>query len=317
MTRWVALVVGLSGLTACTKDNPLWGLGDGEADSGSTTGVDTATTAGSTSTATVTASSGNSTTTGTSSGGSSAGSGSTGSIEIAPPLDCGELDADVVAYYRFETIDDMPMVDETGNHNGIMWMDNDPDQDPGPTGCGNAFVGGDMIAGQVADSADFDLERGSIDFWVRPPAPTATQRALVSRDNQGNGPGHLTIMLSTVTTDGTPRDGHLVVRHQDGVSVARCSVAPLPPGMWAHVGYNFGPNGVELFIDGVLQQTDGIAEVPGNDLPCDGIGGGGVVTDNDLFVGGSELNGSLGFFYRDGGALDEVRISAVRRDFGS
>jgi hypothetical protein len=109
-----------------------------------------------------------------------------------------------------------------------------------------------------------------------------------------------------------------------------CSEEPLPPQTWVHVGYNFGLPSMELFIDGVLQETVGQPIVPGAGIPtCDGMSNngddgpfaGGLETPLPWYIGAAALNSNkmnqTPTSYMSGGALDEFRISSVRRDFSA
>lgn len=335
VSRGVA-IAALALLAGCARDNPRYGIAD--AGSGSSA---TSASGGGTSTTRGGGSAGGSSgdvdgTTGLDSSGtsgwssSSAGSSSSSSGEVEPACP-SEVGDDVVAHYRFEDPGDL-WVDSVGGYNAEL-VSGGAQSVPGPRGCGDALgVGGEMAA-RVPDANVFDLPVGSIDFWVRATDMDDTV-PILSRDAQGAATEHLTIFLSSVTDGGgDPSARHLVVRHQsEGTAAAVCSEDPLPGGEWVHVAYNFGPPRMELFIDGVLQESEAEPSVPGGGIPaCDGR-----TNDPDLagdpppFVGG--LQTALPWFiaasaqsqgkadqtptaFMAGGALDEIRISAVRRDF--
>lgn len=225
-----------------------------------------------------------------------------------------------------------PWIDDTGVHDGALFS-GAAESVAGPIGCGRALGVTAGMAGVVEDAPAFDLALGSIDFWVLAPDVEDTV-PLLSRDALGADTEHVTIFLSRTEDevgDGDAR--HLIVRHQSmETAAAVCSEVPLPVGVWVHVAYNFGPPRMELFIDGVLQESGDIPTVPGGGIPaCDGR-----TNDPDLagdpppFVGGIQT--TLPWFiaataqgtdkvtqqpqtFMAGGALDEIRISSVRRNF--
>lgn len=238
-----------------------------------------------------------------------------------------------MARYRFGK-PAQPWLDETGAHDGATYSGM-PGTVAGPVGCGDALGVGPGLAGVVEDAPAFDLALGSIDFWVRAPATDETI-PLLSRDASEAESEHLTFFLSGVETEqGTAAWGHLVVRHQSmSTAAALCSEDALPVDDWVHVAYNFGPPHMELYIDGVLQESDDTPVVPGGGIPaCDGITNDPEVAGDPVpFVGGMQT--SLPWFiaataqgsnkvppepsaHMGGGALDEIRISAVRRNFAA
>ena len=249
------------------------------------------------------------------SGGASTG----GSPTVAPALGCDAFDEWTLAYYRFEQIETEPIADELEAHPGSMYNDGSAVASLGPSRCvGSAFQGGMGVAGLVPNDSAFQLEAGSIDLWVRPPSPTMNSQAFLSRDSQGSGPGHLAILYASV--DGT--QGHLVVRLQrDGQTAARCSESPLTVGLWTHVEINFGPPNLELYIDGALQESSQSADIPNSSVPCDAPMSSGLGPDNVWVIGGATLsrpdNSTTpnSMYYLLGGAVDEIRISSVRRSY--
>ncbi len=232
---------------------------------------------------------------------------STGVTEPCPTT----ADADTVALYRFDS--DEAFLDDVGTVDGV-WRDGIPTLVPGPLGCGLAvqFAGG--LDALVPHDAVFDLSEGSIDFWLRAPADPMPM-GVISRDALDQVfDGHLTAWYV---------EGRIVVRNQSTMlSQTICSDGALPAETWVHVGINFGPPGLELYIDGEAQ--DGVGEVfigmsPTNcvdeDLVTVGIAG----NTNPLIVGASLSMSMKGMIDEvlplEDGALDELRVSSVRRDF--
>ena len=240
-------------------------------------------------------------------------------------------DDGVVARYRFDE-PTIPWADDVGGHDGAT-ANGQPGSVPGPFGCGDALDVAPGLAGVVEDAPAFDLASGSIDFWVMAPAIEDTV-PLLSRDALDSDSEHVTFFLSrTENEEGDGEARHLVVRHQSmGTGAAVCSELPLPVGVWVHVAYNFGPPRMELFIDGVPQESIDSPTVPGGGIPaCDGrTNDEKLAEDPPPFVGGiaTELPWFIAATAQDtdklmqaptafmaGGALDEIRISSVRRNF--
>ena len=323
-------------LAGCARDNPLFGIaeagtGSSSNSSASSAGTSTSTTGSSTSAGTSSGIADGTTGPGSSES-SSAGmsSSSTGSARPSCPYDVGD---DVVAHFRFE--EPQLWADDVGNHHGQL-VSGMAESVLGPHGCGDALGVTAGMAGTVDDAPQFDLSEGSIDLWVLAPAHGDTV-AVLSRDALGAASEHLTFFLSSVAdTEGLVSTGHLVVRHQSiDTAAAVCSEDPLPAGAWVHVAYNFGPPGMELYIDGVLQESADEPTVPGGGIPaCDGRSNdpklvkdpppfvGGLVTELPWFIAASAHELPKGAdpapsAFMSGGALDELRISSVRRDFAT
>lgn len=102
-----------------------------------------------------------------------------------------------------------------------------------------------------------------------------------------------------------------------------------------HVADNFGPPGMELHIDGALQESTDEPDATGGGIPAgDGRSNDPeLVADPRLFVGGLDTDMPLFIAataqglpksptqlpptFMDAGALDEIRISSVRRNFAN
>jgi len=228
---------------------------------------------------------------------------------------CGGADRDTVALYRFDSPGDL--TDSAGAHDGAL-VGAPLEATPGPPGCGMAaaFPAAGQSFIEVADSGDFDLEEGSVDLLVRAP-PAGMERGLFSRDAAGQTqPGHITAVIDA--------SGRFVARLESAVGDAVvCSNQVAVAGQWHHLAINLGPPRAELFLDGVRGTTqqpvvilvdqnfncntkhdEGIA---GNDQPWV------LGADNSLSADG-ETGDARSFFA--GGAIDQVRVSRVRRDFG-
>jgi hypothetical protein len=124
---------------------------------------------------------------------------------------------------------------------------------------------------------------------------------------------HLSVWL-------TP-DRTVTVRLQGATQLATmCSEDALALGQWVHVGFNFGAAGSELWVDHKLATRTGDPRIETVVPECGGTTPDGIAGNEQPWVlgfdtsrSGDVLDGLLQHF--DGGALDALQISPVRRDF--
>jgi hypothetical protein len=184
----------------------------------------------------------------------------------------------------------------------------------GPEGCGTAlgFDNASLMA-EILNMPAWDLDAGSVDFWVRMPNVAGTYGVL-GRDQVGTDlPGHLSFWI-------TP-DSTITARLQGAtVHATHCTDRALAPGQWAHVGFNFGPPGSELYVDGQLATRTGDSRVETVVPECGGTTSEGIAGNEQPWILGFDtsrlgdgLEGLLSHF--TGGAIDAFQISAARRDF--
>jgi hypothetical protein len=222
------------------------------------------------------------------------------------------LDPGTVALYDFEGTIDATVADRTGRHPGSV-RGGAAMLEPGPLGCGSALTIRDQFYVYVPDSPDWVIAEGSVDFWVRLPAvlPQVTM-AVLSRDAHYTTDGEITVYIDT--------DGTIVGRLQRGNATAvRCSTRPAQPGKWTKVGFNFGPSGTALYVDGELGTGARFLNfIMGS---CGTDANGGLNANGYPLVIGASLDRAddartdeLTFFLV-GGAVDDVRISNVQRVF--
>lgn len=232
----------------------------------------------------------------------------------ANPFRCSPPDDDTVFLLSF---DDESAADAIGGNDGSIvgepqWID-------GPLGCGRAirFPLGGTTHVEIPDSMDWHLGEGSVDFWFLREMTSSGAAGLLGRDRDEFGNGHFSVLLSN--------SDELFVRLRNAaeMEIASCSER-LTRGEWHHVGINFGPQGLELWVDGEVTMRTGLGELTDSverlQLTC---GGGGTIAIRpadvlDWVVGASALHatapGEWSDFF-DAGAIDELRISAIRRDF--
>jgi hypothetical protein len=235
--------------------------------------------------------------------------------QAAQPEGCSNdsvLDGNTLAFYDFESVLGTTVPDRTGQHVGEL-RGGAAMLESGPGGCGSALDIHDKLYVYIPDAPDWQIPEGSVDLWVKLPTtlPNATM-AVISRDAHFTTNGDFTIY---VTSDGTIV-GRLQRPQATGI---RCSTRPAQPGVWTRVGFNFGPQGTALYVNGELgtdtRYLDFVTASCGTDTA------GGLDGNHYPFVIGASLDradaantDSLTFFLA-GGAVDDVRISNVRRAY--
>jgi len=234
-----------------------------------------------------------------------------------PPPCASAPDPDTVALLTFEGSGNT-VSDATGKHPGAV-VGSGVARVPGQAGCGKAVAFPNAITDYVTipDSPDWDLTQGSVDFWVRIDTPSpAGFRGIVSRDaNQQALPGHFTVFQLC--------DGGLAVRLQKDLNDrdVRCST-PVSLGVWHHVGVNFGPGGLALYIDGVEATRSETLKSCTFQLQCGTSGDQGLAGNDNPWVLGASSSGSVEgqatpVVYPFDGAIDSFRVSSVRRAFAA
>jgi hypothetical protein len=222
---------------------------------------------------------------------------------------------ETVALYEFENDPPGFVIRDTAGHQDGVVLNGTSELGAGPTGCGRAFeLGTDTRYITLPDFPGWDLRAGSIDFWFRVPGTFSGALGILSRDMLGTDtPGYISFWLAP--------DRTVVARLQapEGSST-RCSATALANGAWAKVGFNFGPEGTELSVNGELAARTGDSGVPTVVPLCN--------TDTTGGIFGNDLPWALGFdsaratgplqgldLHFSGGAIDAFRVSNVRRKF--
>jgi hypothetical protein len=221
------------------------------------------------------------------------------------------LDANTVALYDFENVVGTTVPDRTGRHTGELR--GAAVLEPGPAACGSALQIRNDSYVYIAPDPAWQLSEGSVDFWVKLPNPLpGTTMAIISRDAHFTTGGDFTVYVAA--------DGTIAARLQRGQATAvRCSTQPVPPGKWTKVGFNFGPQGTALYVDGA--QGAGTKFLDFIMAPCGTDATGGLTGNDYEFVIGASLDRADAAsvegltFFLNGGAVDDVRISSVRRAF--
>jgi len=103
----------------------------------------------------------------------------------------------------------------------------------------------------LAHSNDYELTDGTVQLWFNADTPAnGDLQHLFSKDSQGNdGGGHLSIYLNA--------SGNLEVRLQSALAdYYVMSPSAVNAGVWHHVAFSFGTDGMTLYLDGEIVATD-------------------------------------------------------------
>jgi hypothetical protein len=230
------------------------------------------------------------------------GEGGTESTGGGSPVCAAWADGDTVALYTFDGDYGSPgtVTDAAAQLDGEIVGDGIKHVE-GREGCGRALVfsgeGGHVLIPAAAELES--LEQGTIDFWLR--IDGKGEQGVLSRDaaNQRE-PGHLTILVTA--------ERRIRVRLQDssdnGGAEHEMISERVERNEWHHVAVCFGPPELALYLDGEQQDAEGTSI---------GIAG----NNNPLVLGGASWGSPEGkaepVVLPLHGALDSVRISAVRR----
>ncbi len=224
----------------------------------------------------------------------------------------GWISNGVIAEYSMTVNANGDVDDLVGSHTGTL--DGPPEETLGVCGTGLKFGNGARVV--IADSIDWELSEGSIDFWAFFPAlPPLFSEGVVSRDAIRLGlPGHISF--------GRSNDGRVAVRIQDGDDAVVCSNAAVATEQWVHIGVNFGPPDLEMYVDGVAQSGVGTLPVTQfNSITCNTPMPRGLTGNaNPWVIGTASMHSDEGSadpatLPFDSGGVDEFRISIQRRDF--
>ena len=150
---------------------------------------------------------------------------------------------------------------------------------------------------EIAHSADYLLDEGTVTLWARIDALGA-QEGLFSKDSNGfDTGGHLRISVQP--------GGDVEVRLQSTTTNFFVNSAPISATTWFHVAFSWGPDGMALSIDGGVPVTDpytgGLGTTSGGAGNFEPIAlGAGTTLSDDLLVTPTD--------WHFNGYLDDVRI---------
>ncbi|MFB3105360.1 MAG: LamG-like jellyroll fold domain-containing protein, partial [Pseudomonadales bacterium] len=151
---------------------------------------------------------------------------------------------------------------------------------------------------EIAHDASYLLDDGTIQFWFNTSDVTQTA-GLFSKDSSGNDTGgHVSIELNAAS--------HVTVRLQSTTtSYTIESTTALTPGEWHHVAFTFGSGGMQLYVDGELEATNGYTGGLGT------TSGGSGNAEPIALGAGTQTSGNLvttGTYRHFDGLIDEVAI---------
>lgn len=216
-----------------------------------------------------------------------------------------EVDADTLALYRCDDYNsNAELWDSTENYNGTFKAAGHPSYNLTDMKLGVAalnFTSGDYI--QQPTLLDTSEAEGTMEFWFKPAAKLTAASAgnqwLLSKYNEVAGTGKTTNLA--FYKDGSYRDGRICFRVSNGTnSYYACSVTNEWDPVWHHVAGTWGSRGMELWINGTLENSSVFTGHMGN----------GVAKDFQI---GRYWNNAFYF----SGQMDEIRVSDVQRKFGN
>jgi hypothetical protein len=227
-----------------------------------------------------------------------------------PPCSPSPVEDDVIALFTFDDIEGATSTfDSISGREGRV-LDGPAQSVPGVGGCATAYYLPEGNAGAVivADSPDWELPEGSLDFWFLAGDATTPPNGLFGRDARfEDDPGHIRMYQNT--------GYRLRARLQQGdtdAGDANIASPALARETWHHVGVNWGAGGFELWVDGVREDSSATDQygIDGNDNPWV------IGASNNNSANGSDPPTNLNYESEDV-AIDHFRISSVRRDFSS
>ena len=156
-------------------------------------------------------------------------------------------------------------IDETSNNHDAIYQG---DSTSGVTGAiassddtAATFDGsGDYV--EIPASTDFQLPEGTITLWFNT-SDLSTTQTLISRDSSNfDGGGHLNITIDT--------NGQIDVRHQTSSTshYIDSGTTTVATGEWHQLSYSWGADGMKLYIDDQLVDSDPtVLTLEGNNEP--------------------------------------------------
>jgi len=212
--------------------------------------------------------------------------------------------SETVALYCFENHDRAydVVVDSTGNHDAKI-VSTKTRSVLGPTCCGLALRFSETNYSsyiEIPDSPDWDLDEGSLSFWLRSSACLVNDQiqGLISRASiDREETGHLGLILLDDCN-------WAAFFSENGKTVEVRADRSLTPGKWSHINLNFGPPTLELYLNGELIAEKEVAVgTSGNRNPWV------IGADSRETKPGT---GSPPAHFLTGAAIDLLRISSAR-----
>lgn len=203
---------------------------------------------------------------------------------------------ELISHWKLDEGSGNTAFDETDNANDGT-LNNNPQWVGGQMSGALSFDGTDDYV-EIPHIDDYLLDNGTIAFWFWVDELNSYQ-GLLSKDSYGfdNG-GHMAIFV-----DGA---GILKAGLQSTNTSYFVSSDPVSTGEWHHLGFTFGSDGLQLYIDGIHESSNNSVTI--------GLGStsGGSGNEEPIALGALTLNSGdlqitpLDFFLN--GKLDDVRI---------
>ncbi|MCH7550574.1 MAG: LamG domain-containing protein, partial [Proteobacteria bacterium] len=152
-----------------------------------------------------------------------------------------------IAYWQMNETTGTTLVDTAGNHTGTYRFGAESESTVGGVGAGAGDFDGKNDRIEIPHSADMELSSGSITVWFNSD-DVDDKQSLFSKDSSGfdNG-GHLTAFVD---------DGMVKIRLQSGDDSYWVDGGSLTDNSWSQITFNWGPGGMELYVDGQLVDTN-------------------------------------------------------------
>ena len=152
-----------------------------------------------------------------------------------------------IAYWQFNETSGTTLVDTSGNHDGTYLRGAESETDKHGIGAGAGDFDGKNDRIEIPHPADMELSSGSITVWFNSD-DVDDKQSLFSKDSSSfdNG-GHLTAFVD---------DGMVKIRLQSGDDSYWVDGGSLTDNSWSQITFNWGPGGMELYVDGQLVDTN-------------------------------------------------------------
>jgi hypothetical protein len=210
------------------------------------------------------------------------------------------VDANTIALYHFDESTLGVTPDAVGNHPGTL-NGNAAISSGGKFGNGLLLDGsGDFVRlGNVHQDPVKITWQGTVEAWVKLSSALPPTFAVLASGREYGGYWDDGWFLGRWATTGSPNLSFMIWKEGFGMQVADSGIAASElVGGWHHLAGTWGPAGVQVWVDGVLKNT--------NFNYTSGLPNPGYQTA----LVGAESNGNC-----TPGMIDEVRISDIQRSF--
>ncbi len=198
--------------------------------------------------------------------------------------------SDLVAFFEVSEGDDNGEIDNSvgrndGELHGVV-INNDSD---GPSGSSAVFDGNNDYV-EVDHRSNLETDSGTFVLWFNTDNAEDKQ-GLFSKDSSGyDDGGHITAFVD---------DGQLQVRLQSSSSSYMVQGGDVSSGSWHQMAFSFGPNGMNLYLDGQLVDHDNYTGgLGGNEEP--------LIFGANQWLSGNQVADNLQDFFK--GQMDKIAV---------